>query len=66
MDNDMPDLPEDKSVMEDDGGTFDIHNPFKNAEFQCDGDSMLWEDDDTRSFYENLPDLKALVPAVSV
>ena len=32
---------------------------------QYDGDTGLWEDEDTRTFYENLKDLKSLVPSVS-
>ncbi|KAK7081802.1 hypothetical protein SK128_011914 [Halocaridina rubra] len=28
------------------------------------GTSMLWEDDDTRAFYENFPELKALIPSI--
>lgn len=28
------------------------------------GTAVLWEDDDTRAFYENLPELKALIPSI--
>ena len=33
-------------------------------EFMYDGDLTLFEDEDTRTFYENLPDLKALIPSI--
>lgn len=28
------------------------------------GTAVLWEDEDTRAFYENLPELKALIPSI--
>ena len=34
-------------------------------QYQYDGDTSLFEDDDTRQFYETLPDLKAIIPGVS-
>uniref|UniRef100_T1IJL6 Regulator of nonsense transcripts 2 n=1 Tax=Strigamia maritima TaxID=126957 RepID=T1IJL6_STRMM len=65
IDEDMPELAEDDVTKQDpEIGTLDIHNRFKSSEF--DGDTSLWEDEDTRSFYENLPDLKALVPGVKI
>lgn len=33
---------------------------------QYDGDSGIWEDEDSRVFYENLKDLKASLPGVSI
>ena len=33
-------------------------------QFQYEGDTNLFEDDDTRCFYENLPDLRAVIPGV--
>ena len=33
--------------------------------FQYDGCSSLFEDEDTRQFYETLPDLKSFIPGVS-
>ncbi|KAL8621336.1 hypothetical protein ACOMHN_053357 [Nucella lapillus] len=63
LDEDMPEFPAEES-SEDGGGTFDIFNPLKDAEFQYEGDTNLFEDDDTRCFYENLPDLRALVPGI--
>ena len=44
-----------KSPKANDGGSY----------FQYDGDSSLFEDEDTRQFYETLPDLKSLIPGVS-
>uniref|UniRef100_A0A646QJ82 Regulator of nonsense transcripts 2 n=1 Tax=Hemiscolopendra marginata TaxID=943146 RepID=A0A646QJ82_9MYRI len=65
IDEDMPDLPQDDAnKQESEMGTLDIHNRFKNNEFQFDVDTSLWEDEDTRSFYENLPDLKSFIPGI--
>ncbi|WAR26387.1 RENT2-like protein [Mya arenaria] len=61
LDEDMPDLPEDD--MKDDDGGLDIFNPL-NMEFQYDGDTSLWEDEETRTLYESLPDLKASIPGI--
>jgi len=33
---------------------------------QFDGESGLWEDEDTKMFYENLKDLKASLPGVNI
>ena len=33
-------------------------------QFQQEGDLSLYDDEDTRQFYENLPDLKAIIPGV--
>lgn len=63
LDEDMPELPED-DIRKDEEAAFDIFNPFKNAEFQYVGDSSLFEDEDNRTFYENLPDLKSLIPGI--
>ncbi|XP_060600449.1 regulator of nonsense transcripts 2-like, partial [Ruditapes philippinarum] len=62
LDEDMPELPED-DTQEDDGG-LDIFNPLKNLEFQYEGDTSLWEDEETRTLYETLPDLKASIPGI--
>lgn len=35
------------------------------VQFQYVGDANLFEDEDSRVFYENLPDLKAFIPGVS-
>lgn len=58
----MPALPEDE--FKDDESGFDIFNPEKYPEFQYDGDCTLYEDEDARTFYETLPDLKAFIPGV--
>ncbi|KAK7102854.1 regulator of nonsense transcripts 2-like [Littorina saxatilis] len=63
LDEDMPEFPAEDN-MDDAGGTFDIFNPLKDAEFQYEGDTNLFEDDDTRCFYENLPDLRAVIPGI--
>lgn len=62
MDEDMPDLPEEEN--KDDDGGLDIYNPLKNLEFQYEGDMCLWEDEETRTLYESLPDLKASIPGI--
>ncbi|XP_078385093.1 regulator of nonsense transcripts 2-like isoform X2 [Oculina patagonica] len=63
LDVDMPDLPQDEFVQQEAGaGTVDVFNPFKHSEY--DGSSGLWEDEETRIFYENLRDLKAFLPGI--
>ena len=34
------------------------------SQYQYDGDNSLFEDEDSRQFYESLPDLKAFIPGV--
>ncbi|KAF8777511.1 Regulator of nonsense transcripts 2 like protein [Argiope bruennichi] len=64
VDEDMPHLPKDESFPQDsETTTLDVHNRFKDREM-LDGSLSVWEDDDTRSFYENLPDLKAFIPGI--
>lgn len=63
LDVDMPDLPQDEFVQQEAGGsTIDVFNPFKQSEY--DGSAGLWEDEETRIFYENLRDLKAFLPKI--
>ncbi|XP_064473011.1 regulator of nonsense transcripts 2-like isoform X2 [Ornithodoros turicata] len=63
LDEDMPDLPmEEMTTLDNEGGSLDVHNRFKGGEL--DATSSLWEDEDSRSFYENLPDLKAFIPGI--
>lgn len=51
-------------VDEDDLLTIDFLHPEKNmADF--DFENSRWEDEDTRTFHENLIDLRTMVPAVS-
>ncbi|GFQ70834.1 regulator of nonsense transcripts 2 [Trichonephila clavata] len=64
VDEDFPNLPKDESFPQDnETTTLDVHNRFKDREI-LDGSLSVWEDDDTRSFYENLPDLKAFIPGI--
>ncbi|XP_047478568.1 regulator of nonsense transcripts 2-like [Penaeus chinensis] len=62
LDEDMPELPEDKS-QGDDLGLGDI-GMGEGGEIPDGGTAVLWEDEDTRAFYENLPELKALIPSI--
>lgn len=62
LDETMPDLPEDKSAQEDQGMGIDLFTPGRAGELELEGG--LWEDEDSRSFYESLIDLKAFVPAI--
>ncbi|XP_069942909.1 regulator of nonsense transcripts 2 isoform X2 [Cherax quadricarinatus] len=62
LDEDMPELPEDKS-QGDDLGLCDM-GIGEGGEIPEGGTAVLWEDDDTRAFYENFPELKALIPSI--
>ncbi|XP_051976822.1 LOW QUALITY PROTEIN: regulator of nonsense transcripts 2-like [Xyrauchen texanus] len=62
LEENMPDLPQDKTVQEEHGPGIDIFTPGKPGEYDLDGG--IWEDEDARNFYENLVDLKAFVPAI--
>lgn len=63
LDEELPDLPlEEMTSLDTDGASLDIHNRFKGGEL--DGTTSLWEDEETRSFYESLPDLKAFIPGI--
>lgn len=66
LDEDPPELPPDSpdslDEMEEKMMSLDLSNRFKNT---TESDlSSLWEDEDTRSFYEDLPDLKSLLPSI--
>lgn len=68
LDEDLPNLPPDLQDFSDDNEesnavmNFDVSNRFKGQpEFEA---GALWEDEDTRSFYQHLPDLKALIPSI--
>ncbi|KAK3800761.1 hypothetical protein RRG08_003165 [Elysia crispata] len=63
LDEDIPEFPQEENT-DDGNGMLDIFNPLKDAEFQYGGDKSLFEDDDTRSFYETLPDLRASIPSI--
>ena len=58
----VPELPIEKLETEDEMMGIDIYS--HDTEFEYDGENTLFEDEDTRQFYENLPDLKALVPQI--
>ncbi|XP_048123551.1 regulator of nonsense transcripts 2 [Alosa alosa] len=62
LDENMPELPIDKTVQEEHGPGIDIFTPGKPGEYDLEGG--IWEDEDARNFYENLVDLKAFVPAI--
>lgn len=62
LDENMPELPQDKPVTEEHGPGIDIFTPGKPGDFDLEGG--IWEDEDARNFYENLIDLKAFVPAI--
>ncbi|XP_036368923.1 regulator of nonsense transcripts 2 isoform X3 [Octopus sinensis] len=64
LDEEIPDLPEEELKQDSEGAMFDIFNPIKNAEFHYEGDTSLFEDEDTRTFYESLPDLRSLIPGI--
>ncbi|CAG2105924.1 unnamed protein product, partial [Medioppia subpectinata] len=59
-----PDLPEfsDDNDESNQGMNFDVSNRFKGQpEFES---GALWEDEDTRSFYQHFPDLKSIIPSI--
>ncbi|XP_068132222.1 regulator of nonsense transcripts 2 [Hyperolius riggenbachi] len=62
LDENMPELPQDKPVPEEHGPGIDIFTPGKPGDYDLEGG--IWEDEDARNFYENLIDLKAFVPAI--
>ncbi|XP_073694564.1 regulator of nonsense transcripts 2 [Garra rufa] len=62
LDENMPELPLDKTVQEEHGPGIDIFTPGKPGEYDLEGG--IWEDEDARNFYENMVDLKAFVPAI--
>ncbi|XP_062850136.1 regulator of nonsense transcripts 2 isoform X2 [Trichomycterus rosablanca] len=62
LDENMPELPQDKTVQEEHGPGIDIFTPGKSGDYELDGG--IWEDEDARNFYENMVDLKAFIPAI--
>lgn len=62
LDEEIPELPEDKTPS-DELGFCDIGQGDGGVMSEG-GTAMLWEDDDTRAFYENFPELKALIPSI--
>ncbi|KAF4525965.1 hypothetical protein B566_EDAN000756 [Ephemera danica] len=61
IDEDMPELPNEE-VMRSEELSLKVAGGLEADEGGH--DSALWEDDETRDFYENLPDLKALLPPI--
>ncbi|MEQ2184948.1 Regulator of nonsense transcripts upf2, partial [Goodea atripinnis] len=62
LDENMPELPQNKTVQEEHGPGIDIFTPGKPGEYELEGG--IWEDEDARNFYENMIDLKAFIPAI--
>ncbi|KAG9489908.1 hypothetical protein GDO78_005690 [Eleutherodactylus coqui] len=62
LDENMPELPQDKPMPEEHGPGIDIFTPGKPGDYDLEGG--IWEDEDARNFYENMIDLKAFVPAI--
>lgn len=62
LDEEMPDLPEDEQNEREEMGTVNIFTPVRGVEY--DSENGIWEDEDTRTFYENLEDLKERVPQI--
>ncbi|XP_070557491.1 regulator of nonsense transcripts 2-like isoform X2 [Ptychodera flava] len=63
LDEDMPDLPEDESARLESGVGIEKFNPY-NLTVEFDFETSLWEDEDTKSFYESLINLRAFVPGI--
>ncbi|CAH1784230.1 unnamed protein product [Owenia fusiformis] len=61
INEDMPELPEDEKDA--DGG-MDFFDGSKLGEYQYEGEGALFEDEETRAFYETLPDLKEIIPRI--
>ncbi|KAI8096391.1 armadillo-type protein [Halteromyces radiatus] len=63
LDEEMPDLPEDEGVTKVSIVSTTSGSSFADGKETGLGNSV-WEDDDARKFYEDLPDLRVLVPGV--
>lgn len=62
LDEPLPELPQDKASGDDLGlGEMGLG---EGGEMPDGGAATLWEDDDMRAFYENFPELKALIPSI--
>ncbi len=59
----MPELQIDESKKDDDVVNIDIYTPGMRCE-EFDSNTSPWEDEETRQFYENIPDLRVLVPSI--
>eukprot|EP00118_Oscarella_pearsei_P019223 m.203210 g.203210 ORF g.203210 m.203210 type:complete len:978 (+) comp39620_c2_seq3:1434-4367(+) len=63
LDVDMPDLPEDES-LEEDPVVIGIVVPKEGESYEDAAANALWGDEETRTFYENLIDLKSVIPGI--
>ena len=61
LNRDMPELPEIEEEEDQRMPEFDAFKPMQRVE-----NLTIFDDEDTRAFYEDLPNLKAKIPAVSV
>lgn len=62
LDEPLPELPQDKTSGDELGlGEMGLG---EGGEMPDGGTATLWEDDDMRAFYENFPELKALIPSI--
>ena len=62
LDEDEPVLPPTPHLEDPLDSAIDISNRFRSgADFDP---SSVWEDEDTKTFYESLPDIKALIPSI--
>ncbi len=59
----MPELPLDEARKEEDMVNIDIYTPGGRGE-EFDSNTSPWEDEETRQFYESIPDLRVLVPSI--
>lgn len=62
VDEEMPQFPVEKPEAGDGGSALDTASDI--PEFPFEGDLGIFDDEETRSFYENLVDLKAIVPQI--
>ncbi|XP_078487138.1 regulator of nonsense transcripts 2 [Ciona intestinalis] len=63
LDVDVPDLPETVELVQDGESPINIFEPGSSGA-ELLGEQSVWEDEDQRSFYSNLLDLKVIVPAI--
>lgn len=64
LDKDMPDLPADHVVEDANPMSIDIQLPMMTFSEEIFDAHSLWEDEDVRSFYEGVTDIKPFVPAI--
>lgn len=69
VDGELPELSRSQGNEDDDlknDVVFDFSNRFRGDQLDSNSSAhaQLWEDEETRTFYENLPDLKSIIPAI--